>query len=321
MNNFHRHSDIAFINFICVNRQLLMGGSIILILLYHAFCWIPPEKENYFKVFKYGYIGVDIFLYLSGFGLCYSYTKQSILNFYIRRIIRIFPLYIISGTILSSIFIILGEHISAWDFFCNISTLSYYHVGGTYWNWYIPAIVLLYFLFPLFIILYKKYGTVLYVITNMAVIISIGCFSIPWQYECLITRIPIFALGILSFLYRSDKYTLNILFFLTFTLFVITCSYNLSVFYQTATFCPLLLILTFHFNNVIKYPKLCDFFGRHTFEFFLGNSISYYFVHIVARHTQQHIVFYITYWGATTILASILIVINNFLLRKTHFND
>ena len=191
----------AFIQFITNQRQTLMGLSIIAIFLYHSYVWIPPEESNYLKVFKFGYIGVDIFLYLSGFGLCFSYTKNGLSKFYFRRLIRILPLNILSGIVISLIILQHGNNISVWDILCNISTLYYYGIGGTYWNWFIPAIFILYIIFPILFFLSKKTDSFFYIILNIAVISVLTLYHIDWRYSCLLSRLPIFVAGILTFFY------------------------------------------------------------------------------------------------------------------------
>ena len=116
------------------NRQALTGISIIAILLYHAYVWITPQDNNLLKLFTYGYAGVDIFMFLSGWGLCFSYSKNRISSFYFRRFIRIFPLTILSGLIVSLFVYRYGGAITCWDVICTVSTLYYYGFGGTYWN-------------------------------------------------------------------------------------------------------------------------------------------------------------------------------------------
>ena len=121
-----------------------MGVAIIFILLYHSYTWCIPERNLYLSIFKHGYIGVDIFIFLSGFGLCSSYTKNNLTTFYINRLKKIYPLYVLTGLLISLISNTKGSILTTiWDVFCNISTLSYWNFGGIYWNWYIPAIVLL----------------------------------------------------------------------------------------------------------------------------------------------------------------------------------
>lgn len=72
------------------NRTEIMGIAIISVLIYHAFCWI----YNPIGAFNIGYFGVDIFLFLSGFGLSFSYEKNKIRTFYNNRFLRIMPLYV-----------------------------------------------------------------------------------------------------------------------------------------------------------------------------------------------------------------------------------
>lgn len=54
-----------------LNRPFLLGVAIIMVIIYHFFSW----TINPFGRFNIGYIGVDIFLFLSGWGLSYSYKK------------------------------------------------------------------------------------------------------------------------------------------------------------------------------------------------------------------------------------------------------
>lgn len=72
-------------------RKELMGISIICVLLYHLYCACLPSET--LAVFKYGYIGVDFFLILSGFGCCFAYEKYNLSTFYKRRFKRILPLF------------------------------------------------------------------------------------------------------------------------------------------------------------------------------------------------------------------------------------
>lgn len=63
------------------NRSFLMGVSMLAVLLFHAYiAW------GGLFIFKYGFIGVDSFLFLSGYGLCFSYKKNSIWSFWLRRL-------------------------------------------------------------------------------------------------------------------------------------------------------------------------------------------------------------------------------------------
>src|SRR3979409_1142111 len=71
----------------------IRGFAILLVVFYHNFGFI-----NYFF---FGWLGVDLFFVLSGFLitdiLLKTLTNKNYLtNFYMRRILRIFPLYYLS---------------------------------------------------------------------------------------------------------------------------------------------------------------------------------------------------------------------------------
>ena len=70
--------------------DVLRGIAILLVFFYHNF--------HFIKVFEFGWVGVDLFFVLSGFLitdlLLNSQNKKNYFrNFYIRRFLRIFPLY------------------------------------------------------------------------------------------------------------------------------------------------------------------------------------------------------------------------------------
>lgn len=69
-------------------RGELMGAAIIFIVLFHA----PLARADaFFGLRRCGNIGVDMFLFLSGIGLWYSWVKTpSFKQFYKRRLLRIF---------------------------------------------------------------------------------------------------------------------------------------------------------------------------------------------------------------------------------------
>lgn len=78
--------------YIAENRQTLMGYAILMVIIYHYGCWV----YNLFGEFNIGFVGVDIFMFVSGWGLVYSYNKsKNIKEFYIKRSKRILPIFFI----------------------------------------------------------------------------------------------------------------------------------------------------------------------------------------------------------------------------------
>lgn len=132
-----------------------MGIAILLVTFYHLYC--VGLRPLYMHAFRIGYIGVDIFILLSGFGLCYSYNKNDLQSFYRKRFLRIYPLYFVSALFHTSFnVIVLKNKESIWDGFCDLTTLSYYRLGGHHVEWYLSALFLFYALFPLFYYVVKK---------------------------------------------------------------------------------------------------------------------------------------------------------------------
>jgi len=78
--------------------QILRGFAVLIVLLYHF--GVPG--------FKNGFLGVDIFFVISGYLMAALYTPNKKIDFFKRRILRLFPAYfiVIIITLLLSIFIL-----------------------------------------------------------------------------------------------------------------------------------------------------------------------------------------------------------------------
>jgi peptidoglycan/LPS O-acetylase OafA/YrhL len=78
----------------------LRGIAIIMVILYHFIRFEPQGsfQELFKRISEMGYMGVDLFFVLSGFlisGILFSiYEKgQGLKQFFVRRVLRIFPAY------------------------------------------------------------------------------------------------------------------------------------------------------------------------------------------------------------------------------------
>lgn len=78
------------------NRNLLMGVAMVFIIMCHQ----PFLSSAPFYFLRFcGHFGVDVFLFLSGFGCIYSLTKHSVRTFYQRRLVRLAPAVLFCGFI------------------------------------------------------------------------------------------------------------------------------------------------------------------------------------------------------------------------------
>lgn len=131
-------------------RTYMMGVSILWVVLFHTsgIFILPPALRAFQNT---GYLGVDIFIFLSAYGLCNSIQRNSSLSlFFRRRVARVIPYFIMVMVLL-----LLLTDLTWKSFFYEITfvgfSMPWLCHGVIYW--YIPAILLFYLLFPSF---YKK---------------------------------------------------------------------------------------------------------------------------------------------------------------------
>lgn len=176
-----------------------MGFAIIIVMLFH----VPLSRlDPFFGLRRMGNLGVDIFFFLSGIGLWYSWAKQQDWRrFYLNRALRIYPAWLIvagyfyisrfHGTTTASYVDLAGDIIVNWDFWLH-DELTF---------WYVPATMMLYLFAPPYMELVRRHPIYrwLVVLPLMWCIIvqyvapvhqAVGHIEIFWS------RVPIFFLGI-----------------------------------------------------------------------------------------------------------------------------
>ena len=189
-------------------RQELMGIAILGVCLLHAFDWAGIGDSVIAKIVSpFARIAfTDGFLFRSGFGLYYSFSKNGDLRkFYIKRVNRVLLPYMIMGLPFFLLSLITGG-ISVSTFLLKITSL-YFWLFGNDGMWYISMSVALYLLFPFaYKFLFARQKEV-GVVTRTLVIIMMcvsACFAYynfaPHYYNMLqigITKTPMFFIGML----------------------------------------------------------------------------------------------------------------------------
>lgn len=116
-------------------KSELMGIGIIMVMLLH------------FKVpiFNYiGFVGVDIFILLSGLGCYYSFARNSkISDFYKKRIVRIAPCYLLITFITR--YFLMEDSIKTALWRCT--TIGFW-TNSPFHEWYVPSVLLFYLMLP-----------------------------------------------------------------------------------------------------------------------------------------------------------------------------
>ena len=158
MNENNQNQRNALTDPVSKYRTELMGIAIILIMLSYSNVVIPVSalSNGYNTVKSIAQGGVDIFLFLSGLGCYYSLKKHgSVLSFYVRRIVRIFPTYLLIVPF-RIVVDVLEDGYTPLGAVRRYSLISFF-LDGTLVTWFLAGLILLYFLFPLmYIILIKK---------------------------------------------------------------------------------------------------------------------------------------------------------------------
>lgn len=203
------------------NRFFYMGIAMIGIIGYHIYLKDIVFYNNSFNLikilFKYGYVGVDLFLFFSAFGLCHSFENTNLKDFYKKRFIRIIPIYIIFRILEFIVFRDESIHQFLTYRFLEITSLSiiqtpYTCPGNLSLGWFIPAIMNLYIIFPL---LFKF---IRYIVKHSVWISVLFIISVYWMSHILwghlpihalyLSRLPIIFIGIITYFYIKDgKYS------------------------------------------------------------------------------------------------------------------
>ena len=182
----------------CFRREL-MGVAMLSVMFFHA---VGNHNDTLvLSMVRCGDIGVDIFLFLSGMGLWYAWNKNPSLSyFYKRRIVRIYPAWlIVTGIIyiprLISGNMSIGMLIGEWTI-----GLGFWRSGDLSF-WFIPAIMALYLCAPFYMHLIRRFPTYRWLPLFFACLCVLIEYWTPLHQhlghlELFLTRIPIFLLGV-----------------------------------------------------------------------------------------------------------------------------
>lgn len=191
-----------------------MGAAMLFIILFHVGL---DRGDPFFGLRRCGNVGVDMFLFLSGVGLWFSWTKSpSLKRFFSRRYARIYPAWLIMASLYyipdyiygrghsKNLIDLLGDILVNWDFWLH-DELTF---------WYIPAIMMLYTFAPFYMMLIRKYPEYRW----LPLVMVIWCVMVQWvlpinravgHIEIFWSRVPIFFIGINMGKYVMEKRTIS----------------------------------------------------------------------------------------------------------------
>lgn len=177
------------------HRAVWMGAAMIWIVVYHLPLWGAGAVVEFFR--KLGYGGVDICLFASGVGCYYSLNKDPDPGrFMSRRLWRLGPVYLIFLLFwlpwqytkgLTTVPNVIG----------NLFGIQYLTDLGNGFNWYISAVLGFYLLAPFFKSAIDASAFRGRAVLLMLLLVMTIPFWMSGTYIIIVTRIPVFYLGML----------------------------------------------------------------------------------------------------------------------------
>ena len=300
-------------------RTVLMGFSMIMVFLLHA----QSEKLGFMPTGLLGTVcskgnrGVDMFLFLSAFGLCFSLKKNDLKTFYLNRFKRIIPTWWVVLVSIHVIGIFVGSKFDGYVYPHSIIDMFFWYTGLGYifnqcfYDWYIPMLLVFYLLIP-FINRLSRNNVLLMILLSIPLIWLYKESGYLSYLSLSITRIPIFLLGVLFFKdTEQNKYHLFLMTCVILWLYIFAFSFFWKVpgVIQDGPLLPIFMGLL-GFIISLKYLRFIEVFLS-----FVGTiSLEFYLIHPFRR--PQYLISLITKDSVLQVLgAFILVVLLSYLLH------
>lgn len=178
-------------------RLELYGFSALWIYFFHMWICllsdIPVIGFVEYAVKRMGFVGVDIFLLLSGMGLIRSFDKHGLKVYYMRRFKRITPPFLIVGVLR-----MLFEKWTLKEILVRMTGIDLLLTDIQVFLWFVPMIAVMYIVFPLYYSLFKKAKMIVF-FSSLGLWLAFDLYFtnlIPLVASGFIARIPIFLIGI-----------------------------------------------------------------------------------------------------------------------------
>lgn len=199
-------------------RGELMGLAILFVVLFHVYM---PRTDFFYPLRRLGNVGVDMFLFVSGMGLWFSWTRlrlgrklngdggapmiEALRVFFRRRYVRIYPVWLLVASVfyIWKYCTVLGGKCSP-DILNLIANILF---NWSFWRvddltfWYVPATMMLYLFAPAYMELTRR-GPVFRWLPVAAMVLAAMVQYVPLLHstvghlEIFFSRIPIFLIGI-----------------------------------------------------------------------------------------------------------------------------
>ena len=302
-------------------RAEQMGAAMLFVILFHV---ALDRGDPFYGLRRCGNVGVDIFLFLSGVGLWFSWVKTpDVLRFYRRRLLRIVPTWLVVATAFylpdylgarrfsRSLVDLIGDITINWDFWLH-DELTF---------WYVPAIMALYLVAPWYMRLVQSRP----VYRWLPLLMVIWCVMVQWvlpihhavgHIEIFWSRVPIFFIGInfgeMVRMRRQLSGEAVWLLLITFLMTFGTCLYleqvrhgHFPLFVERMLYIPFTVCTVLVMNRIFRrMPQWVN----SSFRFVGALSLEAYLIHIhfVLVYVQPY---HLGYWSTFLVTVAITLPI------------
>lgn len=176
-------------------KSALMGIAILIVVYGHYFYYHSGLQvyQNLNITMWYTIGSVDIFIFLSGFGIWRSLSKNdNPLQFMGRRLGRLLPSYLPFILIFCGFCFLVGT-MNKWQVLGNLTTFGWWAQMGSQFNWYIPSLIVMYLLSPLFYHIIKAYEKKSLWVIPFLWLLCAGCVGTSLMIG--VSRFPVYFLG------------------------------------------------------------------------------------------------------------------------------
>ena len=312
-------------------RAEQMGAAMLFVILFHV---ALDRGDPFYGLRRCGNVGVDIFLFLSGVGLWFSWVKTpDVRRFYCRRLLRIVPTWLVVATAFylpdylgarrfsRSIVDLIGDITINWDFWLH-DELTF---------WYVPAIMALYLVAPWYMRLVQNRP----IYRWLPLLMVVWCVMVQWvlpihhavgHLEIFWSRVPIFFIGInFGELVRTRRQLPGEsvwLLLLTFLMTFGTCLYleqvrhgHFPLFVERMLYIPFTVCTVLVMNRIFRRTPQ---WVNSAFRFVGALSLEAYLIHIhfVLVYVQPY---HMGYWPTFLITVAITLPIAWLLQRAIGF--
>ena len=176
-------------------KAALMGISILVVVYGHLLYYHSGMKQyQYLGITEWYTVGsVDVFLFLSGFGIYRSLKRNGDpLAFMARRLDRLVPSYLPFILVFCGFMLATGQ-MTFLQALGNLTTFGWWTRMGAQFNWYIPTLLAAYLASPLLFGLLEKYGRRSLWLFALLLLLDAACVDTSLMMG--VSRFPVYFLG------------------------------------------------------------------------------------------------------------------------------